>query len=272
MKKIRIDKLLLEKNIVSSREKAQELINSKFVMIDQKLILKSSTIVNDDCNIKIIKKNDFVSRAGYKLEKALNKFNVNVTNLICLDIGSSTGGFTDCLLQNNAKLVYAVDVGTNQLAWSLRQNDKVISMEKTNFRYCKKQDFSKEIEFACCDVSFISIGKIVPALSDILLNGKYAIFLIKPQFEADKSQVKKGKINSKTQHIEIIKNIITNVFIKNYFNPIQIDFSPILGNKKGNIEYIILTKKENENENFNFLSDEIESIVESAWHSLVNIK
>ncbi len=269
MKK-RIDQILLIKKIVNSRQKAQELIKNKMVTVDNKFILKPNTIINDSSDIKIINHLKYVSRAGNKLEKAIHNFNINVNNLVCLDIGSSTGGFTDCLLQFNAKLIYALDVGTNQLDWKIRSNNKVIVMEKTNFKYCKSNDFDNEIEFSCCDVSFISLEKIIPILSNILINNGNAILLIKPQFETKKENVKKGKIIDNKIHINVIEKIILCA-INNNFDIINLTYSPILGNKKKNIEYLLHIKKNTivQNKINNINVEKIIQIVKEAWYHLL---
>ncbi len=263
----RIDILLVEKKIVSSREKAKELIISKKVIIDNKFVLKSSTMVNSNSNISIINdKNKFVSRAGQKLEKAILNFKLNINNLIALDIGASTGGFTDCLLQNNAKLVYALDVGTNQLNWELRKNDKVISIEKTNFRNINENFFKHRIDFICCDVSFISLDKIIPNIKKVLKKYGDAVLLIKPQFETSRDKVKNGKITSKKIHKEVINKII-KICLKYSFSILNLDYSPITGNKKNNIEFIIHITNDNiKNNNIN--DNLIEQIINNAWKNL----
>ena len=269
MKK-RIDQILVDKKIVSSRGKAKQLIEAKSVLVNNKYILKLSTIIDDSSDIVIEKSNnDYVSRAGVKLEKAIDSFDINVQGLVALDIGSSTGGFTECLLRKGVKLVYALDVGTNQLEWKLRNNDKVISMEKTNFRYCKKADFKYEIDFACCDVSFISLDKIIPNISLILSAKRYAVILIKPQFEAGKGKVVNGKITSKKIHIEVINKII-KLSIENNFSIVNLDYSPITGNKKKNIEFIIQIQKIDINPINNFSNDKIIKIVNDAWIKLLD--
>ncbi len=242
MKK-RLDQLIFDRNLVSSREKAKQLKIEKLVLVNNQYETKPGQQFKDDIDI-IIKDNysKFVSRAGYKLDKAINDFNISISNKVALDIGSSTGGFTDCMLQNNAKLVYALDVGTNQLDWSIRKNPKVISMEKTNFRYVTKNSFELPIEFACCDVSFISLDKIIPVLKEIILMDSFSVLLIKPQFECSRDEVNKGKIADPKIHIRVIKKVI-KLCIFNGFSVINISYSPILGNKKKNMEFIILIKK-----------------------------
>ncbi|AOX43877.1 rRNA methyltransferase [Spiroplasma sp. NBRC 100390] len=268
--KTRLDQLLVNHNLAPSREKAKAMILANNVLVNNVPALKAGDLVDVDSIITLRGEPlKYVSRAGEKLAKGLETFQIKVDNLICLDIGSSTGGFTDCLLQNNAKKVYALDVGTNQLAWKLRNNPQVISLEKTNFRYVTKQLFEPDqIEFACCDVSFISLDKIIPPLKEILLLDHYAFFLIKPQFESTRATVNKGKINSKEAHQIVIKKVI-NLALTNGFSIINLDYSPILGNKKKNIEFICLLQRTITP--INHLSDlKIIEIIENAWNSLLS--
>lgn len=266
--KIRLDQLMVNNNLAPSREKAKAMILANNVLVDNVPALKPGELVKENSIIKLRGESlKYVSRAGEKLAKGLTAFNLTVKNLVCLDIGASTGGFTDCLLQNHAKKVYAVDVGTNQLAWKLRNNPQVVSLEKTNFRYVTKALFAPdEIEFVCCDVSFISLDKIIPSLKDILLLNHYAFFLIKPQFESTKEDVKKGKINHKATHYDVIKKIFT-LGLNNGFSVINCDYSPILGNKKKNIEFICLLQRTINP--INYIADEIiATIIENAWNTL----
>ncbi|WP_425378571.1 TlyA family RNA methyltransferase [Spiroplasma endosymbiont of Polydrusus pterygomalis] len=266
--KMRLDQLMVNNNLAPSREKAKAMILANNVLVDNVPALKAGELVKHDSIITLRGEPlKYVSRAGEKLAKGLTAFNLTVNNLICLDIGASTGGFTDCLLQNHAKKLYAVDVGTNQLAWKLRSNPQVVSLEKTNFRYVTKELFDPDqIEFVCCDVSFISLDKIIPPLKDILLLNHYAFFLIKPQFESIKEMVNKGKINQKTVHYDVIKKIF-HLALDNGFSVINCDYSPILGNKKKNIEFICLLQRVTKP--INHLSDQmITTIIENAWNIL----
>lgn len=265
--KVRIDQLLVDKNLVESREKAKAIVLTGNVLVNNQPVLKPAVMVENDAII-IIKNQPlkYVSRAGFKLEHAIETFKVDITNLICLDIGSSTGGFTDCLLQLNALKVYALDVGTNQLVWKLRVNPQVVSIEKTNFRYCDKTLFQDDISFACCDVSFISLDKILPVLSNILLNNFFAIMLIKPQFEAKRNEVKNGKINDANIHFNVIKKIIT-LSLQNDFSFINLHYSPITGNKKANIEFVCLLQKTTVA--VNKITDQfIKQVINEAWKVL----
>ncbi|AHI53894.1 rRNA methyltransferase [Spiroplasma sabaudiense Ar-1343] len=239
MKK-RLDQILLDESLVENRSKARSLIIDGRVIVNNDKETKPGTLFDSEkIIINIIGvDNEFVSRAGKKLDKAVKIWNINLDNKICLDIGSSTGGFTDCCLQNKASLVYAVDVGTNQLDWKLRQDPRVIVLEKTNFRNVTIDIFDKgEIDFFCCDVSFISVSKILPALKTILKKQAIGVILIKPQFESDRGVVNNGRVVGVENHINSIKKVFSSA-LENSFSILEIDFSPILGNKKSNIEYI----------------------------------
>ncbi|WP_338969191.1 TlyA family RNA methyltransferase [Spiroplasma endosymbiont of Labia minor] len=263
--KKRLDDILVEKKLTPNKSKARSLIIDKKVLVNNEKIIKPGTLFNETkITIKIINnERKFVSRAGKKLFKAVNIWNIDLKNKVCLDIGSSTGGFTQVCLESGAKKVYALDVGTNQLEWSLRTNPKVISMENTNFRYTKKEDFKDTIDFFCCDVSFISLEKIFPSLNNIIDDNISGVLLIKPQFELTAADVIKGKITSSELHIKAI-NQIFKYANNNNFSVMKLSFSPILGNKKQNIEYIMLVTKTKNNTN-SIMNDEIIAIVNNAW-------
>ncbi len=184
----------------------------------------------------------YVSRGGLKLEKALSVFSLDLQDAVCMDIGASTGGFTDCCLQNGAKKVYAIDVGHGQLAWSLRNDERVVCMEKTNFRYVTKEDIGCEPDFASCDVSFISLTKILEPAIDILKDHGRMVCLIKPQFEAGRDEVgKKGVVRDKAVHASVIERVIE--YAKSIgFLILDLDFSPVKG-PEGNIEYLLFIEK-----------------------------
>ncbi|WP_339020194.1 TlyA family RNA methyltransferase [Spiroplasma endosymbiont of Atherix ibis] len=268
--KQRLDQILLEQKLTDNRNKARSLIIDGKVLVNNDKITKPGTLFDQKkINIKLLKQeNEFVSRSGKKLFKAINFWNINLEDKVCLDIGASTGGFTDCCLQHKAKFVYAVDVGTNQLDWKIRNNIKVKSMEKTNFRNVTKDFFDRKIDFFCCDVSFISIEKILIPLKEIINENVLGIILIKPQFESDKEDIKNGKINSKEGHIKSINRVI-NYCNKYNFSIIDINWSPILGNKKKNIEYICFIKKTNQIKN-EFNSNEIPNLVNNCWKFFEN--
>lgn len=240
MKKERADKLTVQQGLADTVDKAKRIImsgklltedNQRIDTVGEKLSLETKLKIKGEA-LK------YVSRGGYKLEKALQVFDITITDKIVLDIGSSTGGFTDAALQNGAKYCYALDVGTNQLVWKLRQDSRVIVMEKTNFRYSKKEDFIKGIpEFISIDVSFISLKKILPVLKTIIEPGSSVIALIKPQFEAKKEWIgPKGIITNPDIHEKIVTNII-DFASKEGYQLNGLTFSPITGGQ-GNIEFL----------------------------------
>lgn len=260
MAKVRIDTLLVEKGFFESRQKASASIIEGIVYIDEVRVDKPGQMVEPEANIVIRgEKLPFVSRGGLKLDKAIKVFDIDVENKVCIDIGASTGGFTDCLLQNNAKFVYSVDVGYGQLAWKLRQDNRVKCMEKTNFRYVTFDDIGEYLDFFCTDVSFISLEKILPVAYTLLKDNATGVALIKPQFEATRQDVgKKGVVRDKEVHIKVVKKIVEFCESIN-FKVIGLDFSPIKG-PEGNIEFLIyLSKNTNDISNYN-----IEQIVENA--------
>lgn len=237
-RKERIDVLLVEKGLVSSREKAKRIIMAGLVFVDQQRVDKPGTSVVIDSNIEVKgTDNPYVSRGGLKLEKALEQFNVNVKDRIWLDIGASTGGFTHCLLNNGAKQVYSIDVGYGQLAWELRQDPRVIVMERTNIRNVKREDLATVPQGAVIDVSFISLKLVLPGAIELLDENSPIITLIKPQFEVGKGKVgKKGVVREKPLHLEVLTEIVN--FSKGLGLKLQgMDFSPITG-PEGNIEFL----------------------------------
>lgn len=247
MLKERADVLSVNQGLFDSREKAKRAIMAGIVFNDNIRIDKPGEKIYIEAKLRIRgKKIPYVSRGGLKLEKAINELNFNVRNKVMIDIGSSTGGFTDCALQNGAKYVYALDVGTNQLAWKLREDERVIVMEKTNFRHCEKSMFPKSIDIATIDVSFISLTLILPKLAELIeLDGKVCA-LIKPQFEAGKDKISKGGIvRDKKIHFEILEKIY--YFANSLgFSIINATYSPITGGD-GNIEYLMILKFNKDN-------------------------
>ncbi|TWE06315.1 23S rRNA (cytidine1920-2'-O)/16S rRNA (cytidine1409-2'-O)-methyltransferase [Neobacillus bataviensis] len=247
--KERLDVLLVERGLIETREKAKRAIMAGLVYTNEERLDKPGEKVKVDIPLNI-KGNvlPYVSRGGLKLEKALKVFDVNVENKVLLDIGSSTGGFTDCALQNGAKMSYALDVGYNQLAWKLRQDERVIVMERTNFRYVTPADLSREMpNFATIDVSFISLTLILPVLKTLLIPGSDIIALVKPQFEAGREQVgKKGIVRDEKVHLQVIEKII-NFSIKEGYVVKNLSYSPITGGD-GNIEFLLHLRWENERE------------------------
>ncbi len=245
MKRERIDKLLVEIGLAESRTKAQALVMAGVVLVNEQKVLKPSQEFLPTENIRLKGKSEetkYVGRGGLKLEKALNEFQICPDECVCLDVGASTGGFTDCLLQNGAKKVITVDVGTNQLVWKLRNDVRVEVRENVNARYLKPEDFSEKFDLIVMDVSFISVTKILPALKDLLAENGKIIILIKPQFEVGKGEVGKGGIvKDETKHAEVIEKINSFTNSIGLINLVLID-SPILG-ADGNKEFLALYER-----------------------------
>lgn len=235
----RVDVLLVKQGLFDSREKAQRAVMAGMVYHDDQRVDKPGSKVDSTLEFTI-KGNllPYVGRGGLKLEKALKVFDLDLSGLLMLDIGASTGGFTDCALQNGARKVYALDVGYNQLAWKLRSDPRVVVMEKTNFRYCTLDDFQEgQPDFASIDVSFISLKKILPPLVDILKNEGEVVALIKPQFEAGRDEVgKKGIVHDPKVHLAVVQDIL-QFAISCGFSILDLNFSPITGGD-GNIEFL----------------------------------
>jgi len=240
--KERLDVLLVQKGLVKSRETAKAVIMCGEVFVDNEREDKPGTKIDDSCNIEVrSNKLRYVSRGGLKLEKAMEVFDVSVRDKICMDVGASTGGFTDCMLQNGAIKVYSVDVGHGQLDWKLRNDDRVVCMEKTNIRYVERKDIDDDIEFASIDVSFISLSKVLPPLRALMTKDSDIVCLIKPQFEAGREKVgKKGVVRDKKVHEEVIENVVG--FSREFgLIPVELDYSPVKG-PEGNIEYLLHLK------------------------------
>ena len=241
MEKIRIDIYLVEQGLAESREKARALIMAGAVSLDGKRCDKPSSLVGSGQTVSVQQPDAFVSRGGKKLQKALESFEIDLAGAVCIDVGASTGGFTDCMLKNGAAFVYAVDVGYGQLAWQLRQDERVCVMERQNARYLEREMFDKPVSFASIDVSFISLKLIIPALQRMLTPPYTISALIKPQFEAGRERVgKKGVVRDKAVHTEVIEGIITFAEQQG-LTVCGLDFSPIRG-PEGNIEYLICLK------------------------------
>lgn len=241
--KERLDILLVKRGLVTSREKAKTTIMAGNVFVKGQREDKAGTTFPDDVEIEIRgQAMPYVSRGGWKLEKAMDKFGVKLNNKVCTDVGSSTGGFTDCMLQNGAKKVYAIDVGRGQLDWKLRQDERVICMEKTNIRYVTPEDLGEKIDFSSIDVSFISLTKVLQPIRNYLAEEGEIVALIKPQFEAGREKVgKKGVVREKTTHYEVIQKII-DYALSIGFDVKALTYSPIKG-PEGNIEYLVYLKK-----------------------------
>ena len=237
--KERLDMLLVKRNLVPSREKAKAIIMSGIVYVNGQKEDKAGTMFEDTALIEVRGTTlKYVSRGGLKLEKAMTHFGICLEGKICMDVGASTGGFTDCMLQNGAIKVYAVDVGHGQLDWKLRNDERVICMEKTNIRYVKGEDVADKIQFASIDVSFISLSKVLEPVKELLTDDAQVVCLIKPQVEAGRDKVgKKGVVREKDTHLEVIEKVMA--FAQSIDFGIQnLEFSPIKG-PEGNIEYLL---------------------------------
>ena len=236
--KERLDVLLVQKGLAPSREKAKTMIMEGNVFVDNQREDKAGTFFDPSVNIEIHGNTlRYVSRGGLKLEKAMQTFPITLEGKVCADIGASTGGFTDCMLQNGATKVYAVDVGYGQLDWKLRSDERVVCMERTNARYLDRDQIPDELDFASIDVSFISLKLILPAVHRVLKEGGHVACLIKPQFEAGREKVgKKGVVRDPDVHLEVLENFLTHAKDSG-FTVLDITFSPIRG-PEGNIEYL----------------------------------
>ena len=249
MKKERLDVLLVKKGLASSREKAKAIIMSGIVFVDGQREDKAGSTFDEKQEIIVKGKTlKYVSRGGLKLEKAMKNFDIVLKDKVCMDVGASTGGFTDCMLQNGAVKVYSVDVGHGQLDWKLRNDERVVCMERTNMRYMTEDDIDEKASFVSIDVSFISLTKILPAVYRILNTGGEVVALIKPQFEAGREKVgKKG------------------------FELLHLDYSPIKG-PEGNIEYLLHMRKTETMENGHTMTDQIKEVVDASHADLAKNK
>ncbi|MBC3889111.1 TlyA family rRNA (cytidine-2'-O)-methyltransferase [Acetobacterium paludosum] len=263
--KERLDKLLVSQELFETRERAKKAIMAGLVQVDGEIKDKAGDLVDTAATI-LIKGGDmpYVSRGGLKLEKGLAVFGMAVTEKTLIDIGSSTGGFTDCLLQNGAKKVYSVDVGYGQLDWRLRNDPRVVSMERTNFRYLTAETISEMVDGTVMDVSFISITKLIPAIKTFMKPGAQGIWLIKPQFEAGRNRVGNGVIRDKKIHSEILLEVLSSIENQG-FTVKGLDFSPIQG-PKGNIEFLVYVENTEPDEGGNW-SQTVELIVAAAHES-----
>lgn len=262
--KTRLDVLLVERGFAESRTRAQSIIMSGAVFVDNQRVDKPGTNVPNDAQIEVHGRTlQYVSRGGLKLEKAISTFSLDLQGFICGDIGASTGGFTDCMLQNGAVKVYAVDVGYNQLAWKLRSDERVVCMERTNARYLTREQIPDPLDFASVDVSFISLALILPSLAAVLKEGARAVCLVKPQFEAGREKVgKKGVVRDASVHEEVLQNFLVHAK-ENGFTVIDLTFSPIRG-PEGNIEYLAYIQNGAGDER----SFDLKALVESSHQTL----
>ena len=267
--KERLDVLLVQRNIAESREKAKAMIMAGVIFVNGNREDKAGTTFDvEKAHIEVKGATlKYVSRGGLKLEKAMNHFGLKLAGKVCMDIGSSTGGFTDCMLQNGAVKVYAVDVGHGQLAWKLRQDERVVCMEKTNIRYVKPEDIREPVDFASVDVSFISLTKVLPVAMELLVPGGEMVCLIKPQFEAGREKVgKKGVVRDRAVHVEVIEKV-TDFALSLGFQILNLDFSPIKG-PEGNIEYLVHLVKPEDSKEYGCFDKSISHVVELSHEKL----
>lgn len=271
--KERLDVLLVKRNLAESREKAKAIIMSGNVFVNGNREDKAGTTFDEEKAQIEIKGHTlpYVSRGGLKLEKAIEVFGVDVKDKVCMDIGASTGGFTDCMLQNGADHVYSIDVGRGQLAWKLRQDPRVICMEKTNIRYVTSEQVPEKIDFDSVDVSFISLKKVLGPARELLQDDARMVCLIKPQFEAGREKVgKKGVVRDPKVHEEVIEKIC-DFASTNGFELLHLDYSPIKG-PEGNIEYLLHMRKTETMENGHTMTDQIKEVVDASHADLAKNK
>lgn len=244
--KERLDVLLVNRRLADSREKAKAIIMTGNVFVNGQREDKAGSMFPDTCEIELKGvQMKYVSRGGYKLEKAVEKHGIDLTGCVCMDVGSSTGGFTDCMLQNGAIKVFAIDVGTNQLAWKLRNDERVVSMEQTNIRYVTPDQIGEQVDFVSIDVAFISLTKVLQPVYELMKSGARIVCLIKPQFEAGREQVgKKGVVREPAVHAQVCTQVLGYASALG-FRLLDLDFSPIRG-PEGNIEYLAYMEKTGE--------------------------
>lgn len=264
-KKERLDVLLVKRGLAESREKAKVIIMTGNVFVEEQREDKAGSTFAEDVQIRIKgTPMKYVSRGGYKLEKAMELWHVPLQDKLCMDVGSSTGGFTDCMLQNGAVKVYAIDVGTNQLAWKLRQDERVVSMEKTNIRYVTPEDIADPIDFSSIDVAFISLTKVLIPVWNLLKNGGRVVCLVKPQFEAGREKVgKKGVVRDKKVHEEVVCHIMTYALSMG-FEILGLSYSPIKG-PEGNIEYLLYIEKPQDAQALTEIAEEADQKAEEQF-------
>lgn len=266
--KERLDVLLVKRNLAVSREKAKAVIMAGEVYVDGQKEDKAGSMFQDSVRIEVRGNTlPYVSRGGLKLEKAMTHFGVSLEGKVCLDVGASTGGFTDCMLQNGAKRVYAIDVGHGQLDWKLRNDPRVVCMEKTNIRYVVPDDIGEQADFSSIDVSFISLTKVLLPVRELLGDKGEIVCLIKPQFEAGREKVgKKGVVRDPAVHLEVVEKVID--YAKSIsFEILNLEFSPIKG-PEGNIEYLLYLRKLENGQESEGMTLNFAQVVESAHETL----
>ncbi len=266
--KERLDVLLVKRNLAESREKAKAIIMSGNVFVEGQREDKAGSTFSEEAQIEIKGHTlPYVSRGGLKLEKAMKNFDLDLKDKVCTDVGSSTGGFTDCMLQNGARKVFAIDVGRGQLAWKLRQDERVVSMEKTNIRYVTPEDLGEPIDFSSIDVSFISLTKVLLPIRNYLKEEGEIVALIKPQFEAGREKVgKKGVVREKSTHHEVIEQVISYA-VSIGFKVLELEYSPIKG-PEGNIEYLVHLKKTGDAGSISDVEVDLKGVVDAAFADL----
>lgn len=267
MKK-RLDVLLVERGLATSREKAKAMIMAGEVLVDNEREDKAGSMFPEEVEIVLKGKPlPYVSRGGLKLEKAMKNFNLTLDGKVCMDVGASTGGFTDCMLQNGAVKVYAVDVGHGQLDWKLRNDPRVVCMEKTNIRYVTQEDIEDKINFSSIDVSFISLTKVLGPVKALLADDGQIVCLIKPQFEAGREKVgKKGVVREKSTHLEVIEKVI-EFAVSIGFEILNLEYSPIKG-PEGNIEYLLYLQNHTDGQTYPEYQVDAKTIVDAAHGEL----
>ncbi len=261
--KERLDVELVNRGLVESRERAKAYIMAGIVYVDDQKAMKAGDKVSEGQRLEIRGSTlKYVSRGGLKLEKAIDSFGIDLAGFVCADVGASTGGFTDCMLQNGAVKVYSIDVGYGQLAWKLRSDDRVVNIERTNVRYLDMEVFEEDVDFSSIDVSFISLKLVLPVVHSFLREGGICVALIKPQFEAQREDVgKKGVIKDKAVHIKVIDKCL-NIARELGFGILGLDYSPIKG-PEGNIEFLMYIKKELSSDD-SFDDEYIKNVVDAA--------
>ena len=264
-KKERLDVLLVKRGLAESREKAKAIIMTGNVFVEEQREDKAGSTFAEDVQLRIKgTPMKYVSRGGYKLEKAMELWHVPLQDKLCMDVGSSTGGFTDCMLQNGAVKVYAIDVGTNQLAWKLRQDQRVVYMDNPNIRYAPPEDLADPIDFSSIDVAFISLTKVLIPVWNLLKNGGRVVCLVKPQFEAGREKVgKKGVVRDKKVHEEVVCHIMTYALSMG-FEILGLSYSPIKG-PEGNIEYLLYIEKPQDAQALTEIAEEADQKAEEQF-------
>ncbi len=267
MEKVRLDVFLTSNNLVSSRERAKALIMAGQVYVDNQKADKAGMMIDSECKTVEVRGEQlkYVSRGGLKLEKAMEVFPINLDGVVAMDIGASTGGFTDCMLQNGAKKVFAVDVGYGQFAWKLRNDERVVNMERTNIRHVTSEQIGEKLDFASIDVSFISLKLVLPVAAELLKDTGHLVALIKPQFEAGREQVgKKGVVRDSKVHEQVINNVAGYAEEAGFFVS-GLAYSPVRG-PEGNIEYLAWLTKENKG--FQLTEKEVSELVAESHTKL----